>query len=386
MQNRYTCIVLALLLLAVAPVKADFAFEFGLNNGRSGNMLEDSSVTDAAYTSLSGSARWYPDQSIEMRWTEEYTRYYNNLDGLSNLRSTLGLSVVPTRSTSKFRLYISGNFNGRIYKDDFRDFSSTNDFDLIGSASYKLALNSQIRTGAKATYKVYTNAEIDDITTWEAFIGFNQTLPQRTAFDIELGYSTGSYQYVNSWDEEHNRPTGAITSERSYSILDDGDMKIWYISPRISKQLGNKLGLSATYSHREIIDRNDSALVYGYSTSLLSPANKTYEGDGITIRAKSYHIPKSVLEMGFGYWEKDFLKTIETTHDVFQGAEIITTLFAKDRSDKRRRIYAEYTRPLSLGGYFLEPKLRIESIHNSSTLVVYDYDYFDLSLALTLKF
>ncbi|MFQ5454273.1 MAG: hypothetical protein ACE5D6_08820, partial [Candidatus Zixiibacteriota bacterium] len=112
------------------------------------------------------------------------------------------------------------------------------------------------------------------------------------------------------------------------------------------------------------------------------------EGEAILLNVKSYLKPLLVISVGFGYWDKAYLKTLERALDMFtrQPSAILSTYFAKERNDIQRRFYVRFQLPIkSHSGILIEPTLQVDYTNNTSSIVVYDYSDFSISANINIK-
>ncbi|MBU0984010.1 MAG: hypothetical protein KKA42_09080, partial [candidate division Zixibacteria bacterium] len=330
-----------------------------------------------------------------------------------------GLTIIPTRDSSRLSSYAAINYSARRFRttpaaDDTSSVpghvpaetgnpneSDADDWDGTLAVGYLVSQSMRLRVGTTYRSTSYANDEVEPKHTFDYFLGGNLSLPGRNALDIEAGYTQGNLERVPTWDYEFDLPRGQITPDSIYSILIEDDLNSWYISPRLSRPIGNRTGVSITYSHREFIDRNDSALVYGYSSGYLSPWVSSYEGDAVQIKVKTYLIPKMIVTSGFGYWDKSMLDMLEQYRDF----RIIVDPFTGDtmtvdrtynanpyrcgiqeRSDQRRQVFVNLQMPLQLRQGLLEPSLKLEFTSNSSSVRVYDYTDFAITTGIRFRF
>ncbi len=387
------------LLVLILPINSVFAsnfdFEFGLNSGRTGNVLKDKSSLGDTYVSAFARTNYHPFASTQIRLQTEYTSY-KNMSSLGSILYGAGGTYIPTPDSSKFQVYLSGNIQKLEYRGDdaslrTSDFNSSN-WDASVSAGYNLS--EQIRARAGFIFKSigYGHEEIDDRQTKEIFSGLNLSLPGNNVLDIEGGYTTGNFEYVYPWtdfpqgDSVLIVPRSPIDSSEAYSVLEESKLNSYYIAPRFSRSLGQRTGLSITYMRRRFTNFNDDAFIYGYSTGRVSPWVSSYEGDAISITVKSFLIPKIIVSAGFGYWDRSYNNIVEAEAE--QPVFPLTVLNnIQERKDFRRQLFLNLQWPTTLfTGRFAEPSIRIEHISNSSSINVYDYSDFTISSSLLVRF
>ncbi len=382
--NRLALTLCTLLILIAPLAMADVEFEVGLEGASTSNLLKDSSTQSDTYSTARASVDFYPVSMAEISLTGEYTTY-TNFAGLANYLYGASVTLIPTPQSSRWTVRASGNYRNRDYREsnlevNTNEFNDT-DYDGLLSIGYRLTQRLRVRTGVSFTASGYETEEVNDRKRTDLFAGANLSLWGDNSLDLEIGYSTGPYDYVPA-----SLYPPAIRPGNEYSSLVSGTLKSFYISPRFSRPLGNKTGLAVTFSHRSFVDADDSAIVYGYSTGLLSPWISDYEGNAVSAKIKTFLIPKVIVTAGAGYWEKDFLLVLEQHIDPMLGP-VLTTLFARERHDDQRRFFLNALLPMTLhSGLYLEPSLRLDYTNNSSTIPVYDYDDFSLVISMTVRY
>ena len=377
-----------LLIVASAAEAIEYSFDARLSATGTQNLLRDSSDQDDTYSTASLSADIYPVSIARLNLLSEYTRY-GNLTGLSNFLYGVGATVIPLSDSADFVIFASANARRRSYEDDAADTLSSGadqfnnaDYDALASIGYNLTNSIQLRSGAAFRLSGYTLDEIADKNNYDLFLGGNLTLPWSNVVDVEAGLSHGNFQYII--DSARVYP---IREERAYDVLTDGDLSATYYSVRLSRPLGTTSGLSLVFSRRTFYNYEDRAIVYGYSTGLLSPWVNSYEGNAIQARVKTFAIPGVIITGGFSYSDREHHKTLERGYNPLTGAPMIGifgTAFAKDRTDVNRRGFITIQVPIAAGsGAVLEPMLRIEGANNSSTIPVYTYSDITATLGIT---
>jgi len=378
---------------------ANFDVKASMSANSTGNLFSDSTSKSDAYSTSNVDANWYPLRFARVNLVGEHN-YYSKFVRLGNVVYGGGLTIVPLRDSSKFSTYLEANFKKRKYRDSDCDTTALNPNEITGDVydgtlgvGYRLSTRTQLRAGlslASAQYKIdgVIDREKMDITA-----GANTTLFGAYAFDLEVGYSTGDYQKINPMTPlpgvDTLGPRRAIITGEQYSILLTDQLNSFYISPRISRSLGRKTGLALTYSHRQFLDRDKDAIIYGYSTSYLSPWLGDYAGQAAVIKIKTYLIPRLITSLSVGYWEREHIRTVErkliSRFALYES--IINLIYAQERTDWRRRIDLKVQWPLKMGkGVIMEPSIQADYTDNNSTILVYDYDDFTLNGGLTVRF
>jgi len=383
---RLCYLIVFILLTSCGQAFADGNLEIGITGGYTGNLLTDSSDQDDSFTMSSASLKLYPLPLAEIRVNAGYT-YYGKLYSLSNFLYGADLTLIPTSVTSSFHLYLTAGFQERAYRERDTDVFTTDfnssEYSALVSLGYDLTSTKRIRAAISTASTGFNHDEINDRTTYDFLLGINISLPGASSFDLEGGYSTGNLDFL---DPE----TGGIRPDKAYSLLTDGKLKSFYISPRFTRSFGNRTGLSVSFSHRSFVD-TPPAVIYGYSTGLLSPWSSVYEGNALKINIKTFLIPRVILTAGFGLWEKTYLNTLEqkeVSSPFGPGTNlVISTIFAESRQDDQTRLVLAARMPLTSGSsWFLEPFLQIEYTNNSSSIVVYDYSATSATTGINIRY
>ncbi len=390
---QYTSIkkifVISLILLTAVSVMAtpnsnqtdyynplDLGIEFNINRGFTSNLLTDSSDVEDSYTTSSLRLKMYPVSTLEVILFEDYSNYVNtsNLNGFSK---GVSFTFIPTNQNSNLSSYLSVSFSGRTYKEDLRDFNN-NSFKLITSNGYRLGKAFSVRTGVKLESTSYLYSNSPDKDSYEIFVGTNFTLLGSNSFDIEAGYTGLRYSYIpDTTYMLTDSPTGSF----DYFHV-KGDLFSYYISPRFSRPIGSKTGISITFHHREFYN-GDNAIVLGSAVNFISPMGNVFEGQSLTVALKTKLIPKMIISAGAGYWKKTFLKTMVLT-DAYPAS------YAETRNDEQNRFFFTIERPIYFkSGTSLRPKLQIDIINNNTTSIsmfeLYDYSSFSINASLTYE-
>ncbi|MDF1545900.1 MAG: hypothetical protein P1R58_12470 [bacterium] len=371
-----------------------------LGGGSTDNLLLDSSATSETYSNAGAVLRLYPLSMTEVSLTAEYNKY-SDLSSLDNFRYRTELKFIPTSDSARFSLYLYGAYDGRSYKAENIGVS-TADFnnltaDAIVSAGYELNSLTHLRVGAAYKLSGYDNEFVEDKYAVDYFAGFNRTLFGSISFDLEGGLTSGNLEYTPRSVPEVGFPvrdwqTGEIDSSfTAYDSLEQGTLNSVYISPRISRSIGSKTGVSLTLFYRSFLDEVDSSVVFGYSTGILSPWVTDYEGEAVLLSIKSFLIPRLITTLSAGYWHKQHLPAAEQPWLIQQGADPIPKpgqepINAKERTDYVRRTMVQLQMPFaSRSGWFIEPYLTLEFSNNNSTISVYEYDNFSVSGGVSLR-
>jgi len=380
-----------LIVLFMSPVMSQTKIEFQAAQGYTDNLFLDNANTQDSYVTSKASITTYPFSFLEFILNNEYT-YYSDSYNLSNFKGEAGFTLLPLRDESKFSLYINGNYSTQVYRIAYQHFSNDN-YDFNISLGYSLTETLQLRAGWAYNDNEYTN-ELppvyeyffgDSVQTGygmaadndnnEIFIGGNATLPGSVAIDCEAGFATKNMNYVKRPDDRDDlRPVR--------DSLIEGDLDSYYFSPRISRPIGNKTGVSLTYTYRRFEDV-DSVVVPGISTEFLSPWSSVYEGETITLTVKTFLIPGIIAVGGAGYWDKEFLVTEEKLDD---DNPATPPSIIKARRDYMSRLFLSIQKPFRFhSGAVVEPALQLDYSDNNSSNSLYDYNNFSILMAVKVR-
>jgi len=358
-----TIIILLAILFTASCAYADFGFEFNFSENFSDNLLLDSSSMGDSYSRSAAKFNYYPISQVQVSFNSEYN-YYHEIVGLGNVVAGGSITAIPTPDDFPLALYLNLNYQNRSYRESFSVYN-TNDFDVLASLGFNLAGTAQMRFGTKYSNSRYTNSDEADKETVEVFAGSNVTLFGSNSFDLEVGYSFANYSYIDT--------STIYTFPQELGFL-EGDLKMFYISPRYSRQLGNRIGMTLTFYYSEFKDYKGE-YVLSYATGFLSPWASVWDGRSVTLNFKAYIIPRVILNCGMGYWDKRFLTSLEPLD------------WIRYRDDDQRRIYIDAAWPMPMSsGMHLEPSLRIDYQNNNSTYKLYEYDSFSATLSLLIRF
>ena len=275
-----------LILLVVLPagLRANVLFEIGLNGGYTDNLLSDSSNVVDRYSTSSATARFYPNNKLELRATGEAT-FYSSQVGLSNKLARAGATFIPLNPESRFSIYVSGEFDLRRYRSQFDRFN-TNNVDSRIAFGLRLAPTTNLRWGFRLQSTEYLGSSSGDKLSLESYAGVNATFLRNNSFDFEIGYGVMDYRFIDPALEY-------IDIEQPEAALTGGKLRSLYLSPRLSRPLGRRTGVNLTFTYHRFLG-DDDRIVYGSSVGLLSPWTSVWEGTYIAASLKSYLLP------GFG--------------------------------------------------------------------------------------
>ncbi len=233
-------------------------------------------------------------------------------------------------------------------------------------------------------YKV-ANLEVVALQGLDLVVGGNYAISGSNVIDLELGLTEQRFNEtfvdtITVVDEISNPP-------RIYDSLSAGaaDFKTRsiYISPRFSRQLGERTGVNVSLSYRSFISGSD-IIVAGEAANLLDPFATVWEGTGITMSVKSFLIPRVIATLSLGYWDKTYLQHLE---GYWQDGFGSTQYRVADRIDEQSRVHFGLQMPLpkKWAGMSIEPAFSVQYGDNSSTIETYDHFGWDISLGVSLK-
>jgi hypothetical protein len=347
--------------------------ELGFNSGYLENLLNDSTDIEDSYSTANVRALLYPQSNIELNLYTSYTYYGKSYD-LSNSAVGVGGTFIPTGESSPLTFYLATDFNGRSYREDYKDFDNNN-FSFISSIGYRLG-PAFLRTGLSIKTTYYRHSETADRESYDLFAGINATLPGSFSLDIESGLSRMDFSFIpDSVGFMAVIPPFDDSSYADYHT--DGHMNSFYISPRLSHSLGARTGLSFTFNHRNFYNSDDKVVI-GSAINFISPWANIYEGQSYVLNLKTYLIPHMIVSGGAGYWEKTFFKThMDDFYPVYE---------AQKRRDSQSRYYLNLERPVAIGEGLLKPVLSFEYSNNTSSFDLYEYSGIAMSLGVTYTF
>lgn len=373
----------ALLVITNAYAIDNVDFELNLSGNRTSNLVDDSSETYDGYFVNSARLNLYPIPFGEILVKGEYS-YYNRTEAIRNYMLGAGLSVIPIGDTAGTAVQLSFDFETRDYESDSLNFNTTDDWTITTAVGHRLRPTTHIRGGVTFRKKHYSGSDVDDKNTFEIFTGVNLSMFGSSSLDIEAGVVAGNLIYVDALEYPGSRPSKAIASGAEYadSVVSDGSFTSLYLSPRYSFRIGARTGASLALFHKGFAGVPDNAAIYGFSVTT-SPWVSEYKGNGITLMLKSYLVPKLILRGGLGYFDKQYIDHIE--HPV--GVPVLSIpISVMPREDEQFKGYVAVQLPFTdRRGLFVEPQLQLEYTDNSSTISVYEYTDWTVSLGLTVR-
>lgn len=386
MKKNIVLLTALLILPLISANGFDFKINSSLKSSSTNNVFKDSSEASDFFTTGNATGYLYFIPSLEVKLFSEYT-YYSNKVNLNNLQSGGGFTFIPLNDSSKASLYFSGSYRDYSYKKENSTNSSefiSKSINGIASFGYKPCELGQFRLGYQFQLTGYGDENFEDKLEHTIFAGINRTFLKNNSIDIETGYSFGNFNYLDS-------SFGALNGILDHfdSLRDESINSIYY-SLRYSRPLGNKSGISLSFSKRAFQNKDDfkSTVVLGYTSGFQDPWESLFEGESYQLKLKTYILPRFITSFGFAYLEKDYFRHIEETifNDPFLGdIRLVTTLRPQERYDFSRRYYLNFQYPIVLSkSSYIEPSLKFEYTRNSSTIDVYDYE--DLTISGSLSF
>lgn len=312
------------------------------------------------------------------------------LESLSTVTTGVHLTYIPTGANSRQSLYFTGGIGRRSYDSGPFEIYNTTDYDLTMATGYQHAPRVHLRSELAYVYNDYTKAEflndmVNSKQTIDAVIGANWSISGSNVLDFELGLSE---QNINrTFIGDTTLPDTTVVPwqfyDSSWSGNEDLRTRTLYLSPRFSRQLGEKTGISLTGTYRNFVSGSD-IIVAGEAAELLDPFATVWEGTGVTLSIKTFLIPRVITTLGVGYWDKTYLRHMESyLVDGFGSPQYRPA----DREDQKSSIYLGLQMPLpkTWGGLNIEPVLSVEYGDNSSTIETYDYFGWDLGFGISVK-
>jgi hypothetical protein len=371
--------ILALVFVALlaAPLTAGSMLEFGTKAVYTSNLKSDASSTSDVYITNNTSINLYPFPFAELNINgmhkahRDTVRYDNRTGGV-------GLTVVPTRPESPLALYANVLFNGSRFGKGLQSFNS-NTFSVRTAAGYWIGESVRLRLGLFYQDNAYIQSDEMDRVSYEVYSGVNFTFLGANALDIEAGFADAKYSYIS--------PDGLLLPPEDPDIIDkdlyyvtfsEGHLESFYISPRFSRPIGPRSGMSVTFTYKEFPDLEEG-VVYSASTSNLSPWTEAWQGRSVTACFKTYLIPHTSLSAEVGYSNRSFLRIHDDPDQVSYKRDTA-------RHDEQTTFNVEIRRPVAnLLGFSGEPSLSIDWTNNSSTKTLYDYHSFSITLGFKLR-
>ena len=361
MKIKY--IILALLIGCATPAFADFGLEFQLSQNFTDNLLLDSAELKDSYSSSTAILHYYPTSQMELKLTGEYT-YYSELVDLGNVMAGAGITFIPTSKDSRITVFLSANYAARNYRKFFEVYNTV-DIDILSSLSYRLGKAAQLRAGISSNRTEFVNSEEGDKESLNVFTGLNMTPIGSNSLDIETGWSFADYTFID-YESIFTYPQRIVEM--------DGNLTSFYLSPRFSRPLGKRAGISMTYTYSNFLG-DDDPVVYSYASGLLSPWASVFEGNSITVNFKCFPLRKLIVSAGYGFWHKKYMRSLYIL-DIVQS-----------RKDDLSKYMLSASWPMpSRSGLYLEPSIQLKITNSTSSLEIYDYSDVSVNLGFLIRF
>ncbi|SYZ73433.1 exported hypothetical protein [Candidatus Zixiibacteriota bacterium] len=394
LQSTFKIAIIYILIgIPAVSASADVKTDITATSGYTSNLLNDSTRLEDSYSTINAALFIYPVAPLEFEINNRYT-YYSRYYKLSNFQGSAGFKFIPTRADSRLSVALNARFSSQIYRDSINidnsgitNISSNNDnYDLGFGLGYRFASNLNARLGSAYNYLKYTDYKGANRGTWKFFTGINMTIFGSNSIDVETGFATMDYRRFK--DSIYIVPLQLTPAEQLAlldSVLRHDNLHSFYVSPRFSRPFGSKTGFNIIYSYRKFYNFADKR-VYGLNSGFLSPWASVYEGTSITSGIKSYIIPGFTLNLGAGYWDKTFFKSLERPDGRITDPTPTRKSHISIRRDFQTRVYAGLTRSFGFaGGSKLEATLTYEFENNHSINTFYDYKKSGISAILDLK-
>lgn len=367
--------VILIALLAV-PAFAGSRLEFGTKAVYTSNLLTDSSGTSDSYFCDNASISFNPLSFVELNLNalhkahSETPRYDTRFGGL-------GLTILPIKQESPFTLYSKLIFNGSRFGKVLEDFNS-NTFSIRTAAGYWFSDVIRARLGIFYQDNAYIRSDVMDRQSYEIYSGVNLSFLNAYALDIEVGFADAEYQYIGPEGLHNPINPDIILPTLEYITFSHGHLESFYISPRLSRPIGSKSGMSVTFTYKEFPSLEEG-VVFGATTENLSPWAEVWQGRSISASFKTYLIPNMIVSAGIDFSDKSFLRV----HD-----DPEQRLYSKDtgRKDEQTKLNLSIQRNISgILGFSGEPSLSIDWTNNTSSKPLYDYSGITISFAFKLR-
>lgn len=369
-------IAAAILTSVLSPdARADIRYEFGLNGGYTNNLFSDSSDVLDRYTTSTAAVKYYPIARLELNLSGDLSAY-GEMPDLSSRLGRIGFTALPLGQDSRFSVSASGSYDGRRYRKNLNSYDNNN-FNTRLAVGYRIHPALSGRIGGTIQTTSYLTSESGDKRSAEVFAGLNATILGNNSFDIEFGFGAADYRKIDRSLEY--LPIGPYGEEPEKALL-DATLRSIYVSPRFSRPLGSKTGVSLTLTVRNFQNVGD-ALVLGSSTGLLSPWSSVWEGESITLTVKTYLIKTLTLSTGGGYWSKSYLQTLEQEDYANRSSQ-----WGTKREDIQKRVYVQVLRPITVWrDHLLQPRVQVDYTHNNSINGLFSYSGFSIGAGISLQ-
>ena len=368
-------ILLALVALLAVPAFAGSRLEFGTKAVYTSNLLSDSSGTSDFYFTNNASVNYNPLSFVELNLNglhkahSETPRYDTRLGGL-------GLTLIPCIDESPLTLYSKLIFNGSRFGNSLEDFNS-NIFSIRTAAGYWFSDVMRVRLGVFYQDNAYIASDVMDRQSYEVYTGVNLSFLNAYALDFEVGFADAKYLYISPDGLSPDHPD-IVDPLLKFVTFTEGHLESFYISPRLSRPIGSKSGMSITFSYKEFPNLEEG-VVFGATSENLSPWAEVWQGRTVSASFKTYLIPKMIVSAGIDYSNKSYLKIHDDLNQVF---------YSKDtgREDEQTKLNLNIQRSISgIFGFSGEPSLSIDWTDNTSSKPLYDCSGINISFSFKLR-
>jgi len=369
-------LVPAFIALLTSPALAGSRLEFGTKAVYTSNLLTDSSSKADFYFTNNASVNFNPLPFVELNLNglhkahKETARYDTRMGGI-------GLTFIPIKEGSSLSLYSKVIFNGSRFGKSLENFNS-NTFSVRTSAGYWFHEAVRLRLGFFYQDNAYTSSDVMDRKSYEVYSGVNLTLFGANSLDIEAGFADAKYLYISPNDLHNPVNPDVIDAALKFVTFSEGHLESFYISPRFSRPIGSKSGMSITFTYKEFPSLEEG-VVYGASTENLSPWAEVWQGRSISASFKTYLVPRTIVSAGIDYYSKSFLKIHDDLNQVF---------YSKDtgRKDEQTKLSLSIKRPIAgILGFSGEPSLSIDWMNNTSSKLLYDCSAITINLGIKFR-
>jgi hypothetical protein len=375
---------LALIALLSVSAFAGSRLEFGTKAVYTSNLLLQS--TDASLPYSTESADFYITDNVSFNFNP-LSFAELNLNGLHKAHSKmpkydtrlggLGLTLIPIKEESPLTLYSKLIFNGSRFGKGLEDFNS-NTFSIRTAAGYWFSDAVRARLGVFYQDNAYTGSDVMDRKSYEIYSGVNFSLLGAYALDIEVGFADAKYLYISPNGLHNPVNPDIIDALLKFVTFTEGHLESFYISPRLSRPIGSKSGVSVTFTYKEFPDLEEG-VVFGATSENLSPWAEVWQGRTVSASFKTYLIPNMIVSAGIDYSDKSYLRI----HD-----DLDQPFYSKDtgREDEQTKLNLNIQRHIAgILGFSGEPSLSIDWTNNTSSKPLYDCSGINISFGFKFR-
>ncbi len=337
-------------------VMSDSMTALAVDGGYSSNLFNDSFAISDSYTTLSSDLLIYPNEMFELNLFGDLT-LYSQTTGLTNLLGGASFTYIPTDETMKSQLYFNSTVSFVRYGTEFNLY---NNAVISGSGSWNYQLSKKVlsKIGVGASSKKYTSTSSVTDKLYYLFGGLNLTLFSKITLYVEGAYYGKEFTTDDLFD-----------SNNSY---------VDYVA-RLSRPLGNSLGLNVSYLKRTM-DSNDETYMPGFTIDYLSPWATLWGGEEVRFSLKKILPNEFVMTLGASYSEKSYIDQLET--DLID--ETLTSIYSRD--DEISSYFIQIERKIYNESSLIIPRFSIGYLDNSSSIDLYNYDKITFYGSLSLNF